>query len=351
MWQGVIRTDSVRCLRTCLAWCILNLLSGPLTHLAAAEAEIKINGVDYINLHTVARQLGMKYHNRWKTQKRATLLGQWARLEFELHKRDFLLNGIRVFMGRPAAISGLDLYISSHDYELTLRALLTPQFFPDVPKLYRIVIDPGHGGKDAGTRNQGLGLKEKTFVLDTSNRLAKILRKHGYFVILTRGKDNFVPLRERAERTNQFRADLFISVHFNGVKTTRVSGVETYSMPLVDQPPTARAKPDSRDHTKYPGNGNDPWNTLLGYYVHKSLVNELGTVDRGLKRERYEVLKYIKCPGILVEAGFLTNPTEARKIRSSAHRQKIAQGIADGILLYQKTINRLRNKGLLPKSE
>lgn len=345
MRQGVIRTGSVRCKRACLAWCILNLLSGSLTQLAAAKAEIKINGVDYINLHTVAGRLGMKHHNWSKTQKRGILLGKWARLEFELHQRDFSLNDIKVFMGRPVAKNGSDLYISSRDYEFTLRALLTPQIFPDVPKLYRIVIDPGHGGKDVGTRNQGLGLKEKTFVLDTSNRLAKILRKHGYFVVLTRSKDSFVPLRERAERTNQFRADLFISIHFNGVKKTRVSGVETYAMPLVDQPPTARAKLDSRDHTQYPGNGNDPWNTLVGYYVQKSLVNELGTVDRGLKRERYEVLKYIECPGILVEAGFLTNPSEARKIRISAHRQKIAQGIADGVLLYQKTINRLRNKG------
>ncbi len=341
----MIPAGSIRCIRTCLTWCILNLLSGLLTHLAAAGAQIKINGVDYISLPTVASRLGMKHHNWSKTPNRVILMGQWARIKFELHQRDFLLNDIKVFMGHPAAKNGSGLYISSRDYELTLRALLTPQFFPDVPKLYRIVIDPGHGGKDTGTRNQELGLKEKTFVLDTSNRLAKILRKHGYFVILTRSSDRFVPLRERADKANQFRADLFISVHFNAVKKTRVSGVETYAMPLVDQPPTARSNLDSRDHTEYPGNGNDPWNTLLGYYVQSSLVNTLETVDRGLKRERYEVLKYIQCPGILTEAGFLTNPSEARKIRSSAYRQKIAQGIADGVLLYQKTINRLRNKG------
>ena len=344
MWQRMIPAGSVRCIRACLAWFILNLLSGLLTHLAAAGTQIKINGVDYISLPAVAGRLGIKHHNWSKTKKKAILLGQWARLEFELHQRDFLLNDIKVFMGHPVAKNGSGLYISSRDYNLTLRALLTPQVFPDVPKLYRIVIDPGHGGKDTGTRNQGLGLKEKTFVLDTSNRLAKILQKHGYFVILTRSSDRFVPLRERAEKANQFRADLFISVHFNAVKKSHVSGVETYAMPLVDQPPTARGKLDSRDRTEYPGNSNDPWNTLLGYYVQKSLVNELGTVDRGLKRERYEVLKYIQCPGILTEAGFLTNPSEARKIRSPAYRQKIAQGIADGILLYQKTINRLRNK-------
>ncbi len=96
------------------------------------------------------------------------------------------------------------------------------------------------------------------------------------------------------------------------------------------------------DKIAWTGNKNDHWNALLGYNIQKSLITDLRVIDRGLKRARFAILKTLNCPGILVEAGFLSHPEECQKINSSAYRQKIAQSIAAGVLSYQKTLDQVR---------
>jgi N-acetylmuramoyl-L-alanine amidase len=91
-----------------------------------------------------------------------------------------------------------------------------------------------------------------------------------------------------------------------------------------------------------PGNRHDPANVLLGYQVHRALLNSLKTSDRGFKRARFAVLRPLKCPGLLVEAAYLSNDTEARRVGTPAYRQQIAEAIAAGIRGYGETLTALR---------
>ncbi|MBC2594603.1 N-acetylmuramoyl-L-alanine amidase [Ruficoccus amylovorans] len=309
-----------------------------------AAAQATINGTTYISLDTVAGQLGMS--SRWiKSGEEAELKSQWTTMRFLVHKRWFFLNGERIYLGMPVASNRGQAMIAQRDYDTTIRPLLTPTQFEPVPKLYRIVIDPGHGGKDPGAQNTSRGVNEKTLTLDVAQRLKRKLEAVGYKVILTRDSDKYVSLGARPALANQVNADLFISLHFNAVDDPRVSGVETYAMTPPYLPSTSGSTLTASARKSYPGNKNDPWNLLAAYYLQTSMVRNLGATDRGLKRARFAVLKDLNCPGVLIEGGFLSNPAEAERLKTSAEREKLANSLLEGILLYQKKLNILRGKG------
>ena len=98
------------------------------------------------------------------------------------------------------------------------------------------------------------------------------------------------------------------------------------------------------DKQTYPGNKDDGWNSLVGFYVHKTLVERLAVVDRGLKRSRFKVLKNLGCPGMLVELGFISHKNTAQLLRQSQYREKLAISLAKGIQLYRATQKRLGGK-------
>ena len=137
-------------------------------------------------------------------------------------------------------------------------------------------------------------------------------------------------------------ADLFISLHFNISSKSSVHGIETFSFTPRYQPSTGR-KIASSNAALYPGNHNDGWNTLLSFYLQREMTQQLKAKDRGCKRARFAVLKTVKCPSVLIEGGFLSNRREGQKLQSPTYREKLALAITQGILRYQRTINRLRS--------
>lgn len=305
--------------------------------------ELKVNGTEYISLKEVAGKLGLK--RDWiQRRKRMLLQSKWTRMEFEVHQRDIRINKVRVFLGFPVTYHRSDLYISRLDLKDTIYPILTPQIGLSVPDLKRIAIDAGHGGKDPGTQNAKLGLLEKHLVLDVSRRLGLILQRKGYEVVYTREQDRYVGLTDRAHNTNRRGADLFLSIHFNGIDSPRVAGSETYVFTPRNQPSTRNKSVGSSARKYYAGNENNNWSTLIAFYVQDEMIRQLGTVDRGVKRARWTVLRDLTCPGIMVEAGFITNPTEGRRIKTAAYRQKIAEVVSEGVLRYHKTLVRLRKR-------
>lgn len=299
-----------------------------------------INGTDYAALKEISGRLGMQFH--WIEEGRsAELKSAWTRMRFELHQREFLLNDRRVHLGYPIAGSRGQLHLSESDYRHQLQPVLTPQVFGAPPIPRHIMIDPGHGGKDPGAENTGLRLREKALTLDLARRLKPRLEAQGFIVSMTRDADRFVALGERAQIANRAGADLFLSLHFNALEKTTVSGVETFAFTPPFQPSTARASLHVSDRRSYAGNRHDPWNSLLAYYVQHSLVGGLSAEDRGVKRARFAVLKELQMPGILIEGGFVSHPTEGRNIGSAAYRERIAEAIADGVQVYRKTAGRL----------
>ena len=332
------------CLRDRLGYALIAFFLMVLVSNARASAAISVNGAKYLSLKSVAGQLGMQ--RKWVvSDERLTLKSQWTHMEFGVNDRYITINGFKVFLGYPIAFRNGDLYLGELDYDQTIAPILTPQIFQGVPKLYHIVLDAGHGGRDPGSQNRRAGLQEKILVLDISKRLGSILRKRGYRVTYTRSADHFLELSERARLANQSKADLFLSIHLNGAESSAVRGSETYVFTPLGQPSTRNARVRSSDRKRHPANRNNVWSTLAGYYVQRELVKSLNTADRGLKRARFGVLRPLNCPGLLIEAGFVTNSGEARKLKRAVYRQRIAQAIADGVFVYQKTINRLRGRG------
>ncbi len=303
----------------------------------------RIKGIEYVGLKEVSGKLGMK--RNWLDRREKMLLqSEWTRMEFEVHKRDIRINKVRVFLGFPVTYHRSDLHISRLDLVETIYPILTPQIASPVPNLRRIAIDAGHGGKDPGTQNAKLGLIEKHLVLDVSRRLGSILEAKGYEVMFTRERDRFLELTERSRNANRRKVDLFLSIHLNGVDSARVGGAETYAFTPKNQPSTRNTKVGSSARKYYSGNRNNTWNTLIAFYVQDEMIRQLGTEDRGVKRARWTVLRDLSCPGIMIEAGFLTNPAEGRKIKTAAYRQRIAETVADGVFRYRKTLDRLRER-------
>jgi N-acetylmuramoyl-L-alanine amidase len=316
------------------------------SHGASPGGTVKIAGIECVSVARAAKHLGL--HLSARDNGRTLLLtGNGTRAELQADTRDITVNGLRVFLGWPVAASRGELFISRIDFERSLSPLLRPGLgvAPLAPPRV-VVIDPGHGGRDHGKINDQLGLNEKSVTLDTARRLKKLLENDGYRVVLTRDDDRYIELAERSAIANRAKADLFISIHFNAIdKDRKTSGVEVYTFVPQYQRSTeswmAGQKDDSQP-TPEPANEFDYWNALLAQSLHRPFVAGLKAPDRGKKIMHLGVLRSLRCPGALVECGFLTSDTEARKIATPAYRQQLAEALRDGLRDYTEQMAGLR---------
>lgn len=297
----------------------------------------KFGGLEYVQVSRMAQRLGMELS--WLERGRRVKLTASGRVaEIEAATRDVSINGLRVFLGNPVVEAKGELFVSRMDYERCITPMLRPGF--GVAPLRRpkvIALDPGHGGKDTGT-----SAHEKTYALDVALRVKKKLETAGYKVVLTRSADTFVELPQRAALANAARADLFVSIHFNALpKDSKTRGVEVYTFPPRNQNSANSwgpgKKPDAESEAAN-SNAYDHWNVVLAHSIHRQLLDRLKTPDRGKKLMHLAVLRPLKCPGVLVECGFLTSDVEAGKIATPAYRQEIAEALNAGIRGYVKDV-------------
>ena len=318
--------------------------------ISSVEASITVKEKKYIGLDEIADLWGMQI--AWtQRDKVVQLKSYWSTLEFSAGKHDCTIRGIRVFLVGPAFLHKQWLYISEQDFLYTLSPIMTPQIFRDqVSGSYvsdkrkkHIVIDPGHGGRDRGAQSPShkSKLEEKKLTLELAWTLKSILESTGHRVSLTRSCDEYIELVNRVRNANELRADLFISLHFNSAQNPNASGVETYALTLPLEKSTGKSVLPNADKKKFLGNRNNPWNLLLAYHVQEHMCKQLLAYDRGVKRARFKVLKDLKCPGVLIESGFLSNSQEAEIISTSSYRNRIAQAIADGIACYNDRVQEL----------
>lgn len=262
--------------------------------------------------------------------------------------RDHLtVDGVKVFLSEAMVLRTQRPRTGPVVQRLALRRadydkVLLPLFWsppPEARRPARILLDPGHGGKDPGFQNQALRLDEKHLALDTARRVSARLRAAGFEVLMTRDRDVFVDLKERGEQTGKLRADLFVSIHFNAAAATSAAGAETFCLTPAGQFSTH--DPGNRGKTgAEPGNRFDALNLRAAYAVQRSLVSSLRCNDRGVKRARFTVLTDLTCPGILIEAAFLSNRAEAIRLSQESHREQVAKAIADGIAAYAAALPR-----------
>ena len=265
----------------------------------------------------------------------------WPDLYAEKNRDHVFIGGTKVYLDDNIDEKKGKLTVTRLDYD----KVLVPLFWrlpPQLPGSKRIVIDPGHGGKDPGIVSATLGFTEKAATLDTALRLKLLLEKRGFEVILTREKDTFVDLDDRPAAANKLKADCFISLHYNGGAKgdATTAGIETYCLTPAGQYSTNKAS-GRADITAEPGNRFDTFNLLLGWNVQRSLVKATGAEDRGVRRARFAVLRPLNCPGILVEGGFISSRAEGAQIANAAYRQKLAEAIGDGVIAY---VTRVRAK-------
>lgn len=322
---------------------LFGLILVQLTGCSGGEPKaIEVNDQPYLALRDVAKTFGLRYQHL-DDGKRVQLSDRHHTLSFTLHHRAMPFDGTPVWLGFPVAAHEDRLYISQADIDTVLRPLLKPRTlpppYPPAPK--HIIIDPGHGGKDPGAENRALGINEKTTVLDLARQLKRNLENAGYRVTLLRTGDYFIPLPERAARANALEGDLFLSLHFNAAENDQVSGLETFVIPPPGHPSTQRATPTEGDQIILSGNNYDAWNLLAAFSIQQAMVDDTGRVDRGVKRARFIVLRDLTMPGVLIEGGFLSNPDEARLISTPAYREKIAEGIARGVIHYHAHLKSL----------
>jgi len=260
-----------------------------------------------------------------------TLATRYKRVVFIPSVRRITLDGIAVYMNGPFE-SGLDGgHVSTVDAGTVLEPLLQGTSAPPLPSTPPlIVLDPGHGGEDPGAVGINF-VTEKDVVLVITKRLRSALVQSGVQVRLTREDDRYLSLGDRISLVRQWRADAFISIHLNSSANHTAGGVETFVLPARGFPSTSNGTNGDGD---YPGNRYDAENTRLAFFIQKGLLYQTQGEDRGLRRARYEVLRDAPCPAILAECGFVTNRKEAKLLQQPAYCERVAQGLASGLLTY-----------------
>ncbi len=239
-------------------------------------------------------------------------------------------NGYKFHLGfAPAATNGVP-FIHSLDAEKNLAPLLQVNR-PVARGRGVIVLDPGHGGPDNGTKSAVAIQHEKDYTLDWARRLKPLLEARGWKVVLTRATDRGVELAERVMISEQNQADLFLSLHLNSA-TPGVAGLETFCLTPVGMASTLTRGYSDPVNIALPGNTRDFENMQLAMRVHRSLLQNVGMPDRGVQRARFmAVLKTQQRPAILIEAGYLSDRNEARHLDSPDYRQKLALAVAKAL--------------------
>ncbi len=230
-------------------------------------------------------------------------------------------------------------------------------------RLFTVVIDPGHGGKDPGA--VGATAKEKDINLSVALKLGKLItEKHkDVKVIYTRDKDRFVDLNERANIANKNKADLFISIHTNAVKSTTVRGVETYTLGLARSEENLRVAMMENsailleDDYEQKYEGFDPQSSesyiIFEFMQNKHMEQSITfaseiqkgfasykRVDRGVRQAGFLVLRKTSMPSVLIELGYISNKDEERYMKSADGQNQLCKAVYDAFGKYKREYDR-----------
>ena len=232
-----------------------------------------------------------------------------------------------------------------------------PAFQPPVAHGIRtVVLDPGHGGEELGAAGPS-GLQEKAVVLDVATRTARLLRDQlGLEVLLTRERDQDIPLDERAAIANHRKGDLFVSIHANASLRRSASGAETYFLAYQTDDADAASVAQRENQAGRSSETRRPvtdglemvlWEMaqaehltesfLLAETIQQEFNEVLGARDRGVRQAPLRVLMGAAMPAVLVEVAFITNRKEEALLRQPDYREQIAQSLVDSIARYKAT--------------
>lgn len=298
---------------------------------------LKHEGRDYVSMENVKQFY--RFQSMKREGNRITMTARNLVFQLKVGDQEIQFNGVKFICTYPVIETSGKLAISRIDLTKLVDPVLRPSYIARAGQFRTVVLDPGHGGKDAGAVNQ-YGT-EKAYNLRVTTELRRLLMQRGFKVVMTRTSDVYLTLQERVDLANALKEPaIFISIHFNaGSRSAR--GVETFTLSPQGVAHYGKGLKSS-DFQLLNGNQHDSANIALATAVHGQVIRCLGkanTYDRGIKRARYSVLTGVKHPAILLEGGFMSHGYEARLIANPQYIAAVARGVCDAVVLYQKAVN------------
>lgn len=331
-------------------FCLL-LVSGCATVQKNGAQKFTISGNPYYSLSSICglNKAAFDYDSLTRTIAVKAPSGE---LRGRVGSSTVLLDGKAQALARP-----VDLYkgmvVIPEELRGKLEELLCRRLgLEPLRKLRCVVIDPGHGGKDPGAPGTS-GRPEKELVLDIAGKLRELLRQEGVKTVMTRSSDVFIPLERRSEIANDSRADLFISIHANSNNVRSLKGFEVYYVsPEVSDAKRAVSSARTGELNLDRSCLLDPglnlkailWDLTYAYNRRESIElsrmicramkdNERTRVI-GVKDANFSVLRGTQMPSVLVEVGFISNPSEESLISHEEYREELARRILEGLGFY-----------------
>ncbi|MEM9015371.1 MAG: N-acetylmuramoyl-L-alanine amidase [Verrucomicrobiota bacterium] len=295
----------------------------------------KLGGRDYVSDSNVAKFYGFQRFNKDGSSRifsHPHLVMTW-----KIGSQSIYVNNIKFNLSFPVVENGGMAMLSTVDLAKLVDPVVRPSYIKKPINFDTIVIDAGHGAHDSGAVG-ALG-REKDYALDTALRLEKGLQQRGFKTLLTRRTDVFLTLGQRVAIANGQRNAIFISLHYNASGSRDANGIETYALAPQGTRSTNGGSPWN---SPLSGNVRDAENIAFATAVHAHVIHELRSVDRGIKRARFNVLRGINKPAILFEGGFVTNKTEGKQIHDPAYRQRVADSIANAIVKFRTAVSSKR---------
>lgn len=320
---------------------LLAVLSSALALCSGARATewevIKQNGRDYVRFENVAEFYRFSEYSH--ANRTISLRGEHRTIRAQVGTSQIFINGVRFFTNFPLLEKTEGQLISAVDVGKLIEPVLRPSRIENADQVETVVLDPGHGGADYGTSNRWG--REKDFALDVALAAREELIRAGYKVELTRAGDAGLSLEERIEFANRFRNAAFVSIHFNS--GSGGAGVESFALAPEGVPSDVGSGGEhyaaANEQTSDVGNAQDSQNIALAAAVHAAVLTRAGAFDRGVRRARFKVLRDIRIPALLLEGGFMNNPSDGARIASPQYRRQLGEAIAHGVQNYNSAVN------------
>lgn len=218
-----------------------------------------------------------------------------------------------------------DLLVSRADVLQVIEPVLRPTYIPTRAAVRTVVIDPGHGGHDTGTVTPYA--READVALVVATKLGSELKKRGFEVVYTQEQNQYLSPQGRVDKANATPAAIFVSLHLNSGRSD-VKGSQVYTM-----------APVTRDEKPLPGHAYGQSSMALAMALQSALVEKAETEDGGCRRAHFSFLNSIRCPSVMVEMGYATNPEEGTRLATEEYQIKLAGALADGVESFARVMN------------
>lgn len=218
-----------------------------------------------------------------------------------------------------------DLLVAKVDVQQVIEPVLRPTYIANRSAVRTVVIDPAHGGHDTGTVTPYV--READAALVVATKLGAELTKRGFEVVYTQEQNQYQSPQARVDKANAAPAAIFVSLHLNSGRSD-VKGAQTYTL-----------APAGKNEKPMPGHEFSQCSMAFAMALQSSLVEKAEAVDGGCRRAHYSLLNSLRCPAVMVEMGYATNPEEGTRLATEEYQIKLANALADGVEAFARVMN------------